>query len=345
MKFWNLTEIKEQNTGMYNPTTQQATEYIKKFPKAGNQTIAKLLIKDHPALYNSLDHARICVRRLRGAAGPEDRKSLKDKSMYTKEAFEKLWNVKEGISEVMDPYELVGAKKVLYISDVHIPFHDRECLLSALEYGYKKGVDTIVLNGDIWDCYSYSRWIKDPRLRRPVEELEQVRSFLRELRQNFTNCQIVYKEGNHEERWSDYLKIKAPEIFEIDEFNLDIIFKLGELKIRWINDRQTIRAGKLLVYHGHELGQGIFSPVNPARGLFNKVYTTAMMAHSHQPSFHPGKTGKGEIIGTWSIGCLSNLTPRYRPVNQWIHGFGYQEIESDGTFDFENRKIIKGKIV
>ena len=330
---------------MYNPTTQQATEYIKKFPKAGNQTIAKLLIKDHPALYNSLDHARICVRRLRGAAGPEDRKSLKDKSMYTKEAFEKLWNVREGISEIADPYKLAGAKKVLYISDVHIPYHDKECLLIALEYGYKKGIDTIVLNGDIWDAYSWSYWVKDPRLRKPKEELHDMRTFLCDLRKNFPDCQIIYKEGNHEERWKEYLKVKAPEMFQIDEFNLDVILGLGGLQIRWIEDKQAIQAGKLLVYHGHELGKGIFSPVNMARTLFLKTMCTSMCGHRHQASTHIGKTGKDEIIGAYSIGCLCQLKARFAPVNQWIHGFGYQEIESDGTFDFENRKIIKGKIV
>jgi hypothetical protein len=50
-------------------------------------------------------------------------------------------------------------------------------------------------------------------------------------------------------------------------------------------------------------------------------------------------------MACWSVGCLCNLTPAFRPVNDWNHGFAIVYYHEDGTFSVENKTIIEGMVV
>lgn len=67
--------------------------------------------------------------------------------------------------------------------------------------------------------------------------------------------------------------------------------------------------------------------------------------HFHRISEHSETTLSRKQIGTWSTGCLSELSPRYMPNNKWQHGAAYIEVEKDGTFHVDNFRIIDGKII
>jgi hypothetical protein len=51
-------------------------------------------------------------------------------------------------------------------------------------------------------------------------------------------------------------------------------------------------------------------------------------------------------MACFSIGCLCQLTPKYRPFayTKWNHGFAIVEIDGDGSFEVNNYRIIKGKV-
>jgi hypothetical protein len=78
-----------------------------------------------------------------------------------------------------------------------------------------------VLNGDIADFYAISRWEKAPGKRNFRRELEAVRGLLAWLRQEFPAIPIVFKSGNHEERWRAWLWQHAPEISDEPIMGLD----------------------------------------------------------------------------------------------------------------------------
>ena len=75
----------------------------------------------------------------------------------------------------------------------------------------------LILNGDICDHYANSRFEADPKHRDFKVEVESVRFFLHGLRKRFPNAQIVYKHGNHEERYEKYLRAKAPELLGLED--------------------------------------------------------------------------------------------------------------------------------
>jgi hypothetical protein len=63
------------------------------------------------------------------------------------------------------------------------------------------------------------------------------------------------------------------------------------------------------------------------------------MGQGHVISEHTEPTLNGEIVTCWSTGCLSELPPRYARINKWSHGFVMVEVDSDGTFSVQNKRI------
>ena len=55
----------------------------------------------------------------------------------------------------------------------------------------------------------------------------------------------------------------------------------------------------------------------------------------------------GDLITTWSVGCLCELSPEYRPINKWNHGVIFMECDhaNGGSITVDNRRIINGSIV
>lgn len=328
--------------------SQVAAELIRQFPKAGSLTLARMLLRDHKALFKDIEAARRAVRYARGATGQRDR-AYRSKELVplTRKAVpgDPFAKLPKGLRHYEDqgPFVLEGVKRVAVLSDLHIPYHDKDAIRTTIKYlkGYKP--DCIILNGDIADIFSLSFWEKDPRKRGFSEELETVRLFLQLLRQTFPKARIIFKKGNHEERFERYMSVKAPELLGVSEFALEKLLHLEELKIELVGDRQPIQLGKLSIVHGHEFRWGITSPVNPARGFYLRAKSHVLGGHLHQPSHHSEKTINDVIISAWSTGCLCDLKPDYARHNSWSHGFATVTVNADG-FEVNNKKIINGRI-
>lgn len=319
-------------------------EYLDKFPNIENRTLALKLSEDLPEVFPKVEEARTMVRYVRGANGAAKRKTAK-KSHFTAEALRKYFAFDDGDHFDYQPYILKG-ERVLLLPDIHIPFHDKNAILTALEFGHKKDVDVIVLLGDLMDHYQNSSFIKDPRQRSFKYELDLTKQFLKELRDFFPGVRIVYKEGNHEERWERFLKTYAPQLLDLDEFRLDVILRLGELGIDYVRNKKIIHFGKLPILHGHEYGGKGSGGVNPARWLFLRTKDNGVCGHFHRISQHRERNVTGEQIGTWSMGCLCDLSPEYRPLNEWSHGFGYVEmIDTKGHFRMKNLEVENYKVI
>jgi hypothetical protein len=84
--------------------------------------------------------------------------------------------------------------------------------------------------------------------------------------------------------------------------------------------------------------------VNPSQNLFNKTICNTLIGHVHRTSNTQKKTGFKEFINTYSIGCLTVLSPKYMPFSHHNHGFAVVEIEN-GKSKVHNIQIKDGKIV
>lgn len=327
-----------------NPVQTLVFGYLDKWPEVPSLTLAKKIYKEHPNAFPSLDAARSKIRFYRGKAGEDHRRRNIEKRFYEQgERSKAPFNLPESYAKPRTPVEIEG-KRILCLYDLHIPYHENEAIEIALKEGHKRKCDTVFLGGDILDCHLLSNFVKEPDARKFGEELEATRQFIRYVRQRFPKATIYYKEGNHEERFFKYMRIKAPELLDVKEFSLPKILWLEHYGVEWVHGRTKANIGKLSIFHGHEFGKTVFSPVNPARGLFMRTKASSMCGHYHQTSEHPETTVNGKIITCWSVGGLCHLSPEFRPYSNWNHGFAVIEKEGD-MFHVENKKIYQGHLI
>jgi hypothetical protein len=136
-----------------------------------------------------------------------------------------------------------------------------------------------------------------------------------------------------------------PELRKVVDLQLGKIFRTDELGIKIINSKQRAKFGSLNVIHGHEFGESVFSPVNPARGLFLRAKASILAGHNHQTSSHHENDLNGKPTACFSTGCLCDLEPDYRPFafTKWNHGFAIVEVDGK-EFYVHNYRIINEKV-
>jgi predicted phosphodiesterase len=301
--------------------------------------LARIMYKDNPLLFTTLDATRSLLRLI------ENKMGKVNKCKIAKEVPERPKNpykLPESDEAIYEPFVL-DAKRLLVLSDIHIPYHSIDAISCAFDYAKGEKPDAILLNGDTLDFFGLSRFAKDPKGRSFAHELKTFKEFMDILKKTF-NAKIYFKIGNHEERYFHFLWMKAHEIVGVEEFELENIIKSRAEGIEIIKDKRIMKAGDLNIIHGHEFGGSVFSPVNIARGLFLRGKVSAMQGHNHQTSEHTESNMNGEITTTWSLGCLSELHPAYLPINKWNAGFGIVDIDGQ-NFEVRNKRIHKGKVL
>lgn len=322
-----------------------AKELLEKYPMSSSRQLGMMAFKENPTVFRDAEDGRRFVRHQRGATGKQNRRyATSPASPFADGTFKSFPEGSPHFDKEWVAEEIVGQTRTLVLSDLHIPYHQKGPILLALEYGRQQKADTIILNGDIADFYSCSFWENDPRKRNLAEELRVVREFLASLRKSFPKARIIYKAGNHEERWKRFIIHKAPEVYGIEEFSLPSLLQLEDVGMEFVDGNRPIRLGMLNVLHGHEYNFAISNPVNPARGLFLRTKASAMCGHFHQSSYHTEKNVNQESVATWSTGCLCSLHPDYRPLNNWGYGFAFVETDKQGKFDVGNKVIRGGKV-
>jgi predicted phosphodiesterase len=330
--------------------TEIVRDALRKNQRMPSLTLAKMLLKKHPLLFPTIDAARASVNYHRGRKTGRGGKKTKFPIPGAVGSVASRYKMPESRAKAWTPYKLRG-RKILVMSDIHIPFHDIAAITAVVKHAKKLKPDVVLLNGDICDFYSISRFDKNPSTSNLLKEIELTRQFLHWIRQEFPKAEIVFKEGNHDEWFDKLLWRKAPELFGIPEIRLQNIITAKRdddaaiENITWIGDQRRITAGKLTILHGHEMGKGsIAPPVNPARGFFMRALDCTLAGHLHRSSTHNETTMNGKLIACWSTGCLCGLWPDYAKVNKWDHSAAWVEIDNE-DFSVNPIRILNGKVL
>ena len=315
--------------------------YIEKYPDYPNKTLAKKILQENPTLSN-VENIRNNIRYYKGV-GSNGHLYHEVKKSTIAEGLHKLKIISQNEEQ---ENIILGQGRYLILSDIHIPYHDEDSLTTALEWGLNNNVDTIILNGDIMDCYPVSSFIKDIGKASLREEIEMTIAFIGYVRELFPDVDMYYKLGNHEERINTYLLRNAKEFKDVDNLKFENLLRFKEFGVTLVG-RELIKLGGLNVLHGHEMGESVFSPVNPARGMFLKAKSSVIFGHNHQVSQHSENNINGDATGVWSMGCLCTLSPEYRPYayTKWSHGFACVDVNEDNSYYVQNFKIINGQIL
>ena len=329
-------------------STEIILEYLEKFPESPSKGLARKIFSEHPT-FNSYDAVYGRVRYYRGQMGKVARNHLKDKSFQKELKTEFTMKEKflpESYANKRETFVFpTGCKTLGIIGDVHIPYQDNDAIEVAFAKMEKEGIDSLFINGDLLDFYQLSFHEKDPRMVHFKQEIEAGKQFLDYCRSRFPDIPIYLIPGNHENRFERYLRVKASELIDMDEFRLDVLLHVAEYGVQYIPFRSKVVFGDFLIEHGDKIpGAG---GVVPARTALMRLKTNCLINHFHKTSSSIQRVygpGESTTIRGYSLGCLCELTPEYLEINEWNHGFAILK-RTANLVQVNNYKIEGNQIV
>ena len=321
------------------------------------RTLSRALYAEHPLLFKNLEEARFYLRYIEGKAGERSRdysKKVRPELLMEEKRPLNPYSLPKGDESEYVPYVIEGPARIVGLFDVHVPYHSMEALTCAIDFAKAHEADVLLIGGDFIDFYGLSRFAKDPNKRNATQEILMAVDVLKAIYEAIKPRKVIYKMGNHDERFEHYLWQKyaeIPQLTQLEEFSsitLENVLRkrLGkDFPIEFVGDKRIIKAGNLNITHGHEFPSGIASPVNIARGLYLRAKANAMCGHSHKTSEHCETNMNDEMITTWSVGALCDLHPLYMPINSWNHGVALIALDEEGNVDVQNKRIKNGRIM
>jgi predicted phosphodiesterase len=317
---------------------QLATKALTEFPKLSKRALAQYLLDTYPTMFSDFEIARSTLRQMAGSNG---KAMLKYKRVDHNPDIETQYNLPKSKGEKRKFIELPKeCHNILVISDIHFPNHDIKALGKALEYGKANNINCIVINGDLLDNEPFTNHDAPPPNSSDVRDwFQMTEDFLDMLISEF-KCPIYYIEGNHDNWYMRYLMKKAPVLFNDQYYTLSARLKLRDKGIVWVSQTSVLMIGKLPVTHGHMIVKGFFSPVNPAKGVYDRIGSSMLIGHCHTTSEYSKSVLKGDLNTTYSIGCLCTLAPDYDPFN-CKHNLGFARVivQENGNYRVENKRI------
>lgn len=327
--------------------TELARQYVEKYillalthgKQYSKRFISSVLYQENPGVYKDEEEARFYVRIVTGARANRGKQNKTHEDLARRFAL-----IPSPVSDTPNgsPYVVPKTiKKTLWIADVHGRFYNRGALELAVNYGAKKGCDSVIILGDFLDFYQHSKFDKNPSVSLIFEEQEWGQEMLKLLQDTFGT--VILKEGNHDARREAHiarLSATMPELMDMASYR-DYLFFDG-CRVEFVEDYRHIRYGhKLNAIHGHEYYGG--GGIHVAYNRFHKALDNLITAHSHKAQSIIKPNINGHIYGSWTLGCMCQLSPRYSPKNDWSNGFCVTEKEDNDDFEVDNRVIYKGK--
>ena len=219
-------------------------------------------------------------------------------------------------------------ERTVIANDFHGKFRDR--IACKLLFGFirREKPDRVILNGDIGDFYTISRFIKDPRRKWDLQdECDDVVKLLKQIRACAPKAKIVYIEGNHEARLRTFLNGTSPALASIRDLQLESLLHLKSLGIKYIagdnqkakeRDRGGMWLGDLFVYHGCLIRA---KAGYTAHAELAKNGCSGISGHSHRDGKAPIRNRNGQFCW-WENFCMCQLDAEYiTGVADWTQGW------------------------
>ncbi len=201
-----------------------AVEACRKHPEDSSLMLARMLRKNHPLHFASVERARDIVRICRGQKGAAKRHQADTPTESKKPGHQK--QMPASLADPFEPFIMDGCQRVGIVSDIHVPYHSERAWEAAMRKLAENECDGILINGDFCDFYRISRYEKDPGARSFADELRMCIEGLEWIRAWFPKARIVLKEGNHEERWDHFIWTRAPELYNVEACRIQELLKL-----------------------------------------------------------------------------------------------------------------------
>lgn len=121
------------------------------------------------------------------------------------------------------------------IGCVHCPFQCDRAVDVALKVLAQEQPELIILNGDILDCYTISRFPKAKNRGTQFQyEITKTKEFIKKIQKTCPGAKIVFCEGNHELRIQTYLSTHAKELASLTCLELTELLELDDFGIEFV---------------------------------------------------------------------------------------------------------------
>lgn len=223
-------------------------------------------------------------------------------------------------------------KKILFISDIHAPYHDKRAWKLVMRVGAAFKPHILIQMGDLIDNYSVSSHSKDPNRMLQLEyELKVAKKLLKEM-QNLGAKENYFIEGNHSYRLERYLRDKAPELYNI--ISIPSLLQLDKYNFEYIPYRKYKEIGKLKITH--DIGvAGRYAPYK----VLDIAQKNIVIGHTHRIGYVIEGNSTGDRHVSASFGWLGDIKSidymnRIKIIKDWSLGFGI------GYFDVTTNNIF-----
>lgn len=217
------------------------------------------------------------------------------------------------------------AVRVLYFSDVHGGNHcDEDAVDRMLDHMASEKWDHVVDGGDRIDAYSISKYDKDPRLIASLpDEFAWSKQFSDKVRDRAGDAELHFCLGNHEQRFPDYVRRKAPSLEGLEGLNLSQLMGLEGFSV---HGRTGVSIGGVRFKHGDKVAKGAG---NSVRKEMDDLWQSVVMGHCHRQATVRVRKHQ-EFVGV-EAGCLCQMNPEYVSNPDWKQGWVSLTIHPDGV--------------
>ena len=236
-------------------------------------------------------------------------------------------------------------ERIIFFSDVHIPYHDKAALKILLDVIKDFQPSILVNNGDFIDCAAVSRHSKNLEQRRSFrKELEIANGVLDQMDALVPKARKIFLEGNHEQRLPRYIDEKCPELEGL--ISIKEKLRLAERGWKHVAYKDDIQIGKVFVTHD----VGSAGRYNAFKCL-DTYAASIVTGHTHRLSYIVEGDATGGRKVSAQFGWLGDVNQidylhRVKARREWTTGFGYGYINpKTGYVYLIPVPIVKGTVV
>jgi predicted phosphodiesterase len=234
-----------------------------------------------------------------------------------------IWG--DGKAPLLKPSTHASWEKVVFVSDIHVPYHDPVVIDAALELIDDYNPDRVVINGDTNDFFQLSHFNKaSERLELLQAEIDTGKAIRAELRRVAPNAIFEEIMGNHEERLVTYPGFNAPALRSLSALKPSTLLGLDELEIAYHPVNGFRLREEFLVEHGVVVRKDSGAS---AKARLDHTLISGIMGHTHRIDSY---TRSGYRNLEWfEQGCLCLLNPDYVSGGaNWRQGFAIGEFST-----------------
>lgn len=220
--------------------------------------------------------------------------------------------------------------KHLFVSDFHIPDHNKGALKSLLKFIPDFAPDHIHILGDFLNFTKASDYLVVGACPSLWEEIKEGRAILYDLvtlsRKANKDVEIEWYCGNHSFRLEKYLASGDNVLTDIEEEDGELlvsiphIFNLKKLRVKWIPYYKSKSIGPMILEHGMTARS---KAGYTAQAQIDKYGRSGASGHTHKLSL-VAKRQYDQPKFWMEVGCMCNPdpTPQWVKNPDFVNGFG-----------------------